>query len=80
MLHPWKERALACSNMLHAKDLTARHGNQRLLLSALVCGHYCSVDCVPLGRWKEAIEMYRENHRDNKILLTNYPEDVDACM
>lgn len=37
-----------------------------------------AVDCVPLERWEEAIADYRRNHRDAKVMLTNYGDDV--CM
>ncbi len=36
------------------------------------------VECIPLTKWKEALETHRRNHRDAKVLLTNYGEDV--CM
>lgn len=34
------------------------------------------VECVPLPQWKDALVEYRRNHRDAKVLLTNYGEDV----
>lgn len=36
------------------------------------------VDCVPLSQWESAMEGYRKNHRDAKVILTNYGDDV--CM
>ncbi len=35
-----------------------------------------TVDCIPLERWQDAIADYRRNHRDAKVLLTNYGDDV----
>ena len=36
------------------------------------------VECVPMTDWKRAMELYRKKHRNAKVLLTNYAEDV--CM
>lgn len=36
------------------------------------------VECIPLTQWEEALESHRRKHRDAKVLLTNYGEDV--CM
>lgn len=36
----------------------------------------CSVDCVPLSEWEHALSAYKKNKKDQKILLTNYGEDV----
>ena len=30
------------------------------------------VDCIPLSQWESAMEGYRKNHRDAKVILTNY--------
>lgn len=37
-----------------------------------------SVECVPLERWREGLDLYNREKRNYKVLLTNYPEDV--CM
>lgn len=36
------------------------------------------VECIPLTKWEEALISHRRKHRDAKVLLTNYGEDV--CM
>lgn len=36
------------------------------------------VECVPLSNWEEALKEYRANHKEAKVLLTNFGEDV--CM
>lgn len=36
------------------------------------------VQCVPMSRWEHAFELYRQKHKNSKVLLTNYPDDV--CM
>ena len=38
----------------------------------------CSVDCVPLEQWQEALQRASGSYRGFKVLLTNYPED--ACL
>lgn len=35
-----------------------------------------TVDCVPLTKWEEALHEYRRNHRDAKVMLTNYGDEV----
>ncbi|GAB4818504.1 hypothetical protein N2152v2_005550 [Parachlorella kessleri] len=34
------------------------------------------VECVPLERWQEAMDLYHRDQRNYKVLLTNYPDDV----
>jgi len=34
------------------------------------------VDCIPLDRWEGALKQYRQSHKDVKVLLTNYSDDV----
>ena len=38
----------------------------------------CSVECMPLEHWREALARHREPFRNAKVLLTNYHED--ACL